>query len=297
MKNKVLFISLFTVICLSFWGCKKDSKNDFVVTELGNAFKHCTINESAPKAKVGDIIYGEMQIRLNDSIILFSNYGSPERLFKIIVPKKGSIEEFLLNLHIGDSAIMIAPADSVAKFVAGINCRPTDKVYFYLKVQQIIAKKEIDEHQKDLNEEEKKELALIDEYIETKALKAEKQESGLCYINLLEGKGAQPHFGDQVKVNYTVYSLSGKVIDTNNKTIAQKAKIYSNTKKYEPFSFVLGDDGVIAGWTEGVSLMKVGGKAKLIIPSRLAYGNRSFGPIEPNMTLVFEISLIGIETK
>lgn len=297
MKKKVLFISLFAVVSLGFFGCKKDIQSDFVTTELGNSFKHCTINKDAPKAKVGDIIFGEMQIRLNDSTVLFSNFGAPERLFKLVNPKKGSMEEFLLNLHIGDSAIMVGPADSVARFVAGINCKPTDKIYFYIKVQQIIAKKELDEHKEEINAVEAKEYAKIDEYITNKALKAEKQASGLYYINIKEGKGDLPHFGDQVKVNYTVYSLSGKVIDTNNKTIAQKAKIYSASRKYEPFSFVLGDDGVIAGWTEGVSLMKEGGVAKFIIPSRLAYGSRSYGPIESNMTLVFEISLIGIERK
>lgn len=297
MKKKVLFISLFAAVSLCFLGCKKDPQSDFVTTELGNSFKHCTINKDSPKAKVGDILYGEMQIRLNDSTILFSNYGAPERLFKLVNAKKGSMEEFLLNLHIGDSAIMVGPADSVARFVAGINCKPTDKIYFYIKVQQIIAKKELDEHQEEMNADQEKEFATIDEYITNKALKAEKQASGLYYINIIEGKGDQPHFGDQVKVNYTVYNLSGKVIDTNNKTIAQKAKIYSASRKYEPFPFILGDDGIIAGWTEGVALMKLGGKAKLIIPSRLAYGSRSYGPIESNMTLVFEISLIGIERK
>lgn len=297
MKKKVIFISLFVVVCLCFLSCKKDSQSDFVTTELGNSFKHCTINKDAPKAKVGDIIYGEMQIRLNDSTILFSNFGAPERLFKLVNANKGSMEEFLLNLHIGDSAIMVGPADSVARFVAGINCKPSDKIYFYIKVQQIIAKKELDEHKEEMNAEEAKEYATIDEYITNKALKAEKQTSGLYYINIIEGKGDQPHFGDQVKVNYTVYSLSGKVIDTNNKTIAQRAKIYSASRKYEPFTFILGDEGVIAGWTEGVALMKLGGKAKLIIPSSLAYGSRSYGPIESNMTLVFEISLIGIERK
>jgi FKBP-type peptidyl-prolyl cis-trans isomerase len=296
MKNKALFI-LSGIIGLSLFSCKKDTPADFVTTELGYSFKHCTINQNTPKAKVGDILYGEMQIKLNDSTILFSNFGKPERLFKIIDSKKGSMEEFLLNLHIGDSAIMIMPSDSVAQYVVGINSKPKDKLFFYLKVHQIISKKEIDNHQKEQMERKEKEYEAIDKYIAKKALKAQKQESGLYYINKLEGKGTSPHFGDIVRVNYVVSTLEGKIVDTNLKPIAQHSKIYSESRNYEPFEFNLGDDGVIAGWTEGISLMKEGGKAQLIIPSHLAYGEDAYGPIEPNSTLIFEITLLSINKK
>lgn len=297
MKIRLFYIAIFAFTGLTLWNCKKDKSSDFTTTELGYSFKHCTNNNSNPKAKQGDILYGEMEIRMNDSTVLYSNFGKSERLFQILSSKKGSVDEFLLNLHIGDSAIIVLPGDSVSHYVPNINTRSSDKIYFYLKVQQIISKKEIDENERELMEVEKKEFDTIDSYVKSHSLKVVKQESGLYYINIVEGKGVKPSFGDDVKVNYSVSTLDGKIIDSNILPIAKKAKIYSSSRKYEPFLFRLGDDGVIAGWTEGISLMRQGGNAKFIIPSKLAYGAESFGPIKPNSTLIFEVSLIEVIKK
>jgi FKBP-type peptidyl-prolyl cis-trans isomerases 1 len=294
-KGTILVFSLIAIAL--FCSCKRDKTNDFTVSELGYAFKRCTFNDTAPKAKEGDILYGQMKIKLNDSVVLYSNYGAPERLFKILDDKKGSIDEFLLNLHIGDSAIIVAPADSVAQYVAGINCAKGDKIYFYITISQIISKKEIDEQHREQSQQEQQESMDIQNYIEDKQLKTQKEESGLYFINVKEGTGLNPKFGDVVRVNYAVYSLEGKLIDTNVKGIAHKNGMLKTDRSYEPFSFVLGDDGVIAGWTEGVLLMKKGGRAKLIIPSSLAYGDKSYGPIKPFMPLVFDIILVDIADK
>lgn len=297
MKIRLFFFINFALISLVFFSCKKDINSDFTTTELGFSFKHCTINKSAPKAKQGDILYGEMEIRMNDSTVIYSNYGKPERLFQILNSKNGSVDEFLLNLHIGDSAIIVIPGDSVSKFVNNINTSKNDKLYFYLKVQQIISKKEIDQNERELLIVEKKEFDSIESYISIHSLKAIKQESGLYFINSVEGKGVKPNFGDQVRVNYSVSTMDGKIIDTNILPIAKKSNLYGDSRKYEPFLFILGDDGVIAGWTEGISLMKQGGSAKFIIPSKLAYGQNAFGPIKPNTTLIFEVTLVEVIKK
>lgn len=100
---------------------------------------------------------------------------------------------------------------------------------------------------------------------------------------LVTGTGPTPRKGQLVSVHYTGCFTSGKKFD-------------SSVDRDEPFSFVLGEGQVIAGWDIGVAQMKVGDKVKLTIPPELAYGRAGYpGAIPPNSTLIFEVELLGIE--
>lgn len=106
--------------------------------------------------------------------------------------------------------------------------------------------------------------------------------SGLEYIDLQTGTGAAPHPGDTVQVHYTGTFPDGHKFD-------------SSRDRGQPFEFRLGMGQVIQGWDEGIAMMKVGGKAQLIIPPDLAYGPQgASGIIPPNATLHFEVELLGI---
>jgi peptidylprolyl isomerase len=106
--------------------------------------------------------------------------------------------------------------------------------------------------------------------------------SGLKYVDVVVGKGAAPAAGKSVKVHYTGTLENGKKFD-------------SSVDRKEPFSFTIGVGQVIAGWDEGVMTMKVGGKRKLIIPSKLGYGARGAGgAIPPNATLLFDVELLDV---
>ena len=106
--------------------------------------------------------------------------------------------------------------------------------------------------------------------------------SGLKYTDVKVGSGASPVKGKQVKVHYTGTLENGKKFD-------------SSVDRNEPFNFVIGVGQVIAGWDEGVMSMKVGGKRKLIIPSKLGYGARGAGgDIPPNATLLFDVELLDV---
>ncbi|MCC6632423.1 MAG: FKBP-type peptidyl-prolyl cis-trans isomerase [Gammaproteobacteria bacterium] len=110
---------------------------------------------------------------------------------------------------------------------------------------------------------------------------ATKTASGLVYRELKAGTGAAPKPEDVVKVHYEGKFPSGKVFD-------------SSVERKEPASFPL--NGVIPCWTEGVGLMKVGGKAQLVCPPELAYGEEGRPPQMPGgATLVFEVELLEIE--
>lgn len=105
--------------------------------------------------------------------------------------------------------------------------------------------------------------------------------SGLQYEVLTEGSGASPKATDTVEVNYRGTTIDGTEFD-------------SSYKRGESISFPL--NGVIAGWTEGVQLMKEGAKYRFTIPSELAYGKRGAGgAIGPDETLIFDVELIEVK--
>ena len=104
--------------------------------------------------------------------------------------------------------------------------------------------------------------------------------SGLQYKIITEGTGKKPAATDTVLVNYRGTTIDGVEFD-------------SSYKRNEPIEFPL--NGVIPGWTEGVQLIKEGGKVQLFIPSNLAYGSRGAGGvIAPDSTLVFDVELLKV---
>ena len=108
--------------------------------------------------------------------------------------------------------------------------------------------------------------------------------SGLVYTSVVEGKGVSPTAADTVKVHYRGTLADGKEFD-------------SSYSRKAPATFPLGR--VIPCWTEGVQKMKVGGKAQLLCPPAIAYGERGAGngAIPPNATLRFEVELLEINPR
>ena len=127
------------------------------------------------------------------------------------------------------------------------------------------------------------EKAAIESELDKLATGFEKTESGLRYQILQKGTGAQATKGATVSVHYKGQLTDGTVFD-------------SSYKRKEPIEFALGMRQVIAGWDEGVSLLKVGDKARFVIPSNLGYGSRGAGgAIPPNANLIFDVELVSVK--
>jgi FKBP-type peptidyl-prolyl cis-trans isomerase FkpA/FKBP-type peptidyl-prolyl cis-trans isomerase FklB len=131
-------------------------------------------------------------------------------------------------------------------------------------------------------EQEKKQAqGFLDKMAKEKG--ATKTDSGLIFIPVKEGSGASPQPTDTVKVHYHGTLRDGTVFD-------------SSVERGTPATFPL--NRVIPCWTEGLQKMKVGGKAKLVCPSSIAYGDRGAPPkIKPGAPLAFDVELIDIEAK
>ena len=110
----------------------------------------------------------------------------------------------------------------------------------------------------------------------------DKTESGLRYKMIQKGEGKKAENGKIVSVHYTGQLEDGKVFD-------------SSIPRKKPIEFPLGQGNVIEGWDEGIALLKVGDKARFVIPSYLGYGSRGAGgAIPPNATLIFDVELMEV---
>ncbi len=148
------------------------------------------------------------------------------------------------------------------------------------------ANKLIQEYLQELTEKKAAEIKSIGEKFLEENKKNENVKvtpSGLQYVVDKEGTGAQPTATDEVTVHYTGKLLDGTVFD-------------SSVSRGEPATFPL--NRVIPGWTEGVQLMKEGGKYTFFIPSDLAYGPQGVpNAIPPHATLIFDVELIKVVKK
>lgn len=148
------------------------------------------------------------------------------------------------------------------------------------KAQKLFPKL-MEEKKEAAEKEESQKKELFAERMKEKYPDAVQTESGLMYIMEKEGTGKQAEAGKNVKVHYTGTFLDGKKFD-------------SSVDRGEPIAFPLGQGRVIKGWDEGIALLKEGGKAKLLIPYYLAYGEGARGPIPAKSDLIFDVELIKV---
>ncbi|MFA4862502.1 MAG: FKBP-type peptidyl-prolyl cis-trans isomerase [Bacteroidales bacterium] len=165
-------------------------------------------------------------------------------------------------------------------------------LYYEVEMIKIMSNEEFERKQADKNakqmaeasRKEKEEIASIQKYLKDNNITPTTiLPNGLIYIEKQAGTGPKPIDGKKVKVHYTGKLLDGTMFD-------------SSVERGEPFEFALGRRAVIEGWDVGIALMNEGGKATLIIPSKLAYKEKGAGDVIPPFSpLVFDVELIETE--
>jgi FKBP-type peptidyl-prolyl cis-trans isomerase len=247
-------------------------------------------SNKGPKLKLEDVVTLNLKYSTSKDSLVFDSWkmGKPIQLKIAKASFKGDLMDGLTLLTVGDSASFLINADSLftktfgaprpafidsssfLNFTVKIISTTTDAA---LKAEELKAEKE----------NAMKENEVIAKYIADKQITPSKSSSGLMYIITEPGSGEQAQAGKTVKVHYTGRLLDGTKFD-------------SSLDRNDPIEFKLGQGMVIKGWDEGIALLKIGGKALLIIPSNLAYGSRGAGGVIPPFSpLTFEVELVSVQ--
>ncbi len=299
-------------VVATFSACKNSPYPGYELDENNGMYsKFYTQNKTGVKPVEGDVVRLSLVVKTSTDSVLtdskdpkFNRSGSTYFEFPLMKPEfKGSLEEALTSMFVGDSASFLISVDSMykSKDVPPFLKKGT-VLKFEVALQKITPKAEADairnkkmEEQKAMMEmsknEEPKNLA---KYLEDKKINVKPTASGLYYIETKKGNGKKPKVGELVSVNYTGRMLDGSVFDTSDEAIAKASNLYDERNPYKPYQFPLGQNKVIPGWDEGLMLMSAGSKGVLIIPSTLAYGAQGGGPIPPFSPLVFDVELVDI---
>jgi FKBP-type peptidyl-prolyl cis-trans isomerase FkpA len=313
MKKFIHTFPFFAIAAVTLVSCSQDSKfNGFTKSETGLYYKFYNHAEGGANPKIGDVLKLQYEFKLerNDSLLLDSKQGSADgsgfaQIGLQRVTFAGSLEDGILMMSKGDSASFIVPADSFFLKTMQLNELPKflakgDHIKANVKLGEIMSKemveadrqKQMEEQQAKMKEMADKEQPLLDKYLADNKITTKPTESGLIFIELKKGAGPKPKANDLVEVNYVGRLLDGTVFDTSIESIAKENNQYNPQRPYEPIKFQLGVRQVIPGWDEGIAMLNKGGKAKFIIPSRIAYGPNPAGPIPPYSSLVFEVELV-----
>lgn len=294
-KLLLLFVGAATLFMFS---CGEGPKG-FKKTDNGLLYKFHVRNKNGVKPSEGDMLTAILIYKTDKDSLLFDSHNNPGP-FRIPCTKseyKGDIYEGLALMSEGDSATFIINADSFFLITAQAPkipdfIQPNSNMTFHVKLEKIQKKAEYEKEQKELMEKQMKEMEVmkekeqsdLDKYLTDNKIPSKATESGLVFIDVKKGKGPKAKKGDKVTVEYKGMLLDGTEFD-------------ASSKHGKPAEFELGAGQVIPGWDEGFTMMQKGGKAKLIVPSKLAYGSRGMGSIPPFSTLIFEVELINISNS
>lgn len=245
------------------------------------------------KVKEGMFLNFDFEIRHLDGLLVYSSIeANHPGVFEYGKPfDTQGLMEAMGMMKQGDEVELIIPS-ALAFGEAGRPgmIDPFTPLHYFIRLNSVKTKaeSEAEAEAKRKNDAALKEAARLQEasilakYIADNEITVEPTASGLYFVPIVEGEGEQAVAGNKVKVHYSGTLLDGTKFD-------------SSVDRNEPFEFTLGQGQVIKGWDEGIAMLKVGGKATLIIPSNLAYGERQAGAvIKPYSPLKFEVELIEI---
>ena len=295
LKNNCLYIVFFIFLFTSC--CNNSPYKGYSKTESGLYYKLQTIGDGLIKPSAGDLLQLSITYKtINDSVFMDSYSYNETGL--VILPFRhssfrGSFEEGLTKMNVGDSVSFIISSDSL--FQKFFNA----ELPFFLSKGSLVKmevklagilnndgyQNEFKKYQNVVEDLDINERCKLKTYLDTNQIQFSQLSNGMYYLPIKQGVGERAKSGNQVTVNYKGFFLNGKQFE-------------STYVRGQPLEFKLGEEGqVIKGFETAISLMNEGSKTKFIIPSHLAFGETGSSTkiIPAYTTVVYEIELLNIK--
>jgi FKBP-type peptidyl-prolyl cis-trans isomerase FkpA len=282
-------LSIIYILILFFFPFFSKGQTGFSTSSSGLKYRFFT-NETGTKPKKGDIIKFNFYLFTDKDSLLFPKRPPPLPQQALVSESsyKGDIEEAFKMMSKGDSAMFLVSADS---FYSGQEMPvPRGSVLkVTIKMIDIVSpeahalemQKENDDEAASKKRLKAQEIKGLDKYIQMQVPEAIKTADGFYYVIEHKGTGAFPIDSQTIIIQYTEHLLDGTPIDGGHSKI---------------ISMILGRHEVIRGLEMGVRMLKKHSKAKLFIPSPLAYGDNGMGKVvPPYMPLVYDVEILEIK--
>lgn len=301
MKRLKICISVLGIAAVStiYLQCKSPKG----YTRLPNGLEYKMLYDAPgnKKAKVGDFVRMHLKASMDDSLMSDSrkdNGGMPFD-FPLQEPTfDGDFMSAVPMFSVGDSAIILLPVDKwmVEMTKKGLVTDTPDVLrnrkymkYEFHVVDIMTPEEKEKDNKANIAAQAKKDDELLQQYFTKNNIQAKRTASGLYYRIVSEGTGETLKPGQTAEMKYIGSTLDGKVFDAN---------MGKEAKRSEPFPVPVGAGQVIAGWDEGLQLLKKGSRAFLYLPSALAYGPKAMGEMIPaNSVLIFEVEVVGTQSQ
>jgi FKBP-type peptidyl-prolyl cis-trans isomerase len=284
-KIQSIFVAMLAIVVLASCG-----GGSFKKAKSGLLYKIISDGKGA-QLKAGNFIKFNAIVKQKDSVT-YNSYGKIPAFTAVdSVGRPYDLSEIIPLLHAGDSAIIVQSADSIAKLNMGQmppGLKKGDKITISIRITKVMTDLTAaqNEFNAEMSAQKEREFKAVEAYLKSKNITATKTPLG-TYVEVLNpGTGDKPDSGKQVSVKYTGVNFEGKKFDSNIDTS------FGHT---DPMSFIIGAQGMSPGFEDGVKQLAKGGKARIYVPSMLAYGMQGNPPvIKPYENLIFEVEVLDI---
>ncbi len=291
MKKVLSVASLSIIILTIIVSCSpnKNNADNFKTSDSGIKYKVYYRGADTTKALESEVVTINLVYRLGDSVIFNSNTIGEPMTFPITVPLfKGDLYDALKLMGTGDSMTFVTVADSFYLKTAKLPSLPRSiksgtPFYYDVKLLKHISNDQYKLETKKSNlQDEKKELAILRDYLKTNNITVKPTKSGLYKIPIKKGRGVTPKKGDMCQVYLSVKQLDGE-------------ELYNNFDD-RAIDVEYGKEFDTKGFMEGLGTLKIGEVAEFIVPSKIGVGSKGINTVPPFTTIIYKIKLADIRT-